>query len=437
MPPRLVLALDTISNLRRHGHLAFLVGGCVRDRLLGTEPKDYDIATSASPAEIAELFPRAQFVGAHFGVSLVVAAPGVEVEVATFRSEGIYSDGRRPDQVSFVADPKLDALRRDFSVNGLFEDPFSGQILDYVGGQADLRQKMIRAIGDADLRFKEDHLRMLRAVRFASRLQFSITPETLAAIRAQAYRISLISAERIRDELIRILTEGHASNGLKLLDSACLLEQILPEVKALQGVEQPPEFHPEGDVWTHVLMMLDLMTSPTPALAFGVLLHDVGKPLTFRRADRIRFDGHAEVGAQMALQILQRLKFANEDIRRVCVLVANHMKFKDLRNMRLSTLKRFLGLPDFDELLELHRLDCAASNGYTDAYDFAVTKGTEFGAEQLRPPTLISGADLIAAGYSPGPRFREALAAVETAQLEGEIRSKEEALVLVRSVLEC
>jgi poly(A) polymerase len=436
MQPCQQLAFDTISRLRSQGHIALLVGGCVRDQLLGIGAKDYDIATSALPEQIAALFPRAQSVGAHFGVSLVVAEPGVEVEVATFRSEGDYSDGRRPNQVAFVTDPALDARRRDFTVNGLFADPFSGEVFDYVDGRADLRAKVIRAIGDASLRFREDHLRMLRAVRFAARLDFSIEAGTLGAIRSQAADIRLISAERIREELIRILIEGHARYGFELLDSTGLLEQILPEVKAFQGVEQPPEFHSEGDVWTHVLIMLDQMRNPSPTLALGVLLHDVGKPATFRRADRIRFDGHAEVGARMAQEILQRLKLANQDVRQVCLLVANHMKFKDVVNMRLSTLKRFLTLPGFEELLELHRLDCAASNGYTDSYNFAKSKLTEFCIDELRPPSLIDGDDLIAAGYLPGPHFKKALSAVETAQLEGEIHSKDEAFALVRVVLE-
>jgi poly(A) polymerase len=436
LPPRLQLAIKTILELRRRGHIALLVGGCVRDRLLGIEPKDYDIATSASPAQISTEFSNSQLVGAHFGVSLIAESPGIEVEVATFRSEGEYSDGRRPDEVVFVSDPALDARRRDFTINGLFEDPIAGQIFDFVGGRADLNTGLIRAIGDPALRFREDHLRMLRAVRFAARLNFKIESDTIAAIRDQAAQITRISAERIRDELIRLLIEGHARYGFELLDSTGLLRQILPEVKAFQGVEQPPEFHPEGDVWTHVLMMLDQLQNPPPTLALGVLLHDVGKPSTFRRADRIRFDGHAEVGAAMTEGILQRLKLANDDIQQVSSLVANHMKFKDVKSMRLSTLKRFLRLPNFDQHLELHRLDCLASNGYTDAYSYVLSKLGEFDSEQIRPQNLINGGDLIAAGFSPGPRFKDALTTVETAQLEGEIQSKEQALALARQVLE-
>lgn len=435
MSPRFRLAARIVGTLRSKGETALLVGGCVRDRLLGIEPKDYDVATSAAPENIAALFPGSQMVGAHFGVSLVTE-DGVQVEVATFRSDGEYSDGRRPDLVKFVTDPALDAKRRDFTINGLFENPVSGEILDYVGGRADLDARLIRAIGDPALRFQEDHLRLLRAVRFAARLNFKIEARTLAAMREQADQIAKISAERVRDELVRILTEGNARLGLELLDASGLLKHILPEVKAFQGVEQPPEFHPEGDVWTHVLMMLEHMEAAAPTLALGVLLHDVGKPPTFRRAERIRFDGHAEVGTAMAEDILTRLKFPNEETRQVTSLVANHMKFKDVKQMRLSTLKRFLRLPCFEEHLELHRLDCLASNGYTDAYDYVAGKLREFDNEQLRPPNLINGSDLIAEGYRPGPRFKEALAAVETAQLEGELQSREEALELARKVLE-
>jgi poly(A) polymerase len=432
----LSLAVQTIRTLRGHGFPAFLVGGCVRDRLLGINPKDFDIATCALPEEISQLFPTAQLVGAHFGVSLLVDSPGVQVEIATFRREGSYSDGRRPDAVAFVADPELDARRRDFTVNGLFEDPLSGQILDFVGGRGDLEARCIRAIGEASLRFEEDHLRMLRAVRFAARLGFSIDTETLTSIRQQAGNITRISAERIREELLRILTEGNARYGLELLDQTGLLAVLLPEVKAFQGVVQPPEFHPEGDVWTHVLMMLEQLQKPTSTLAWGVLLHDVGKPPTFRRADRIRFDGHDEVGAAMAEQILGRLKFANDDVAQISSLVANHMKFKDLKKMRVSTLKRFLRLPRFEEHLELHRLDCLSSNRKTESYDFAQLKLAEFGKEELRPVSLITGDDLIAAGYKPGPKFRQALASVETAQLEGEVFSREQALALACEVMQ-
>lgn len=367
---------------------------------------------------------------------LVTQPGGVQVEVATFRSEGSYSDGRRPDEVHFETDPALDAKRRDFTVNGLMEDPLSATIFDFVDGRADLAARTIRAIGDPEQRFKEDYLRMLRAVRFAARLDFSIEPRTLDAIRAQAHCIGKISAERIREELVRILTEGSARRGFELLDQCALLPQILPEVKAFQGVRQPPEFHPEGDVWNHLLLMLDQLKSPSTALALGVLLHDVGKPATYSVADRIRFNGHAELGAELAKKILQRLKFSHEETEQVTALVADHMRFKDVEQMRLSTLKRFLALPHFGEHLELHRLDCLASNGYTAAYEFVQEKLREFNQEELRPERLISGRDLIEAGYQPGPDFRRALQAVETAQLEGEIHTREEALRVARSVLD-
>ncbi|MBV8549878.1 MAG: CCA tRNA nucleotidyltransferase [Acidobacteriaceae bacterium] len=433
---REVLAMEIIHALRNRGHKAYLVGGCVRDRLLGIRPKDFDVSTDATPEQIASYFPQSQFVGAHFGVVMVTRDSGVQVEVATFRSEGAYADGRHPDQVRFETDPALDAQRRDFTINGLMEDPVGHTILDYVGGQADLRNKIIRSIGDPERRFEEDHLRMLRAVRFAARLEFSIEPNTLEAIRRQAACISKISAERIREELVRILIEGGARRGLELLDETHLLVHLVPEVKAFQGVQQPPEFHPEGDVWTHVLIMLEAMHRPTPTLAFGVLLHDVGKPPTFRIADRIRFDGHAEIGARMTQDILSRLRFSNEDADLITALVANHMKFKDVRQMRLSTLKRFLCMPHFHEHLELHRLDTLASNGYTDAYDFVCAKLAEFSEEELRPIRLITGRDLIQAGYKPGPHFGRALEAVETAQLEGEVQTRESALALARSVLD-
>ncbi len=434
--PRERLALEILLELRRQAHDAYLVGGCVRDRLLGIPAKDYDVGTSATPQQIISYFPDSQTVGAHFGVVLVGSPGGVHVEVATFRSERSYTDGRHPDQVHFETDPALDAQRRDFTVNGLMEDPASGRILDFVNGRADLANKVIRAIGEPERRFNEDHLRMLRAVRFAARLGFVIEPNTLAAIQRLAPRISTVSAERIREEIVRILTEGNAARGFVLLDETGLLIQILPEIKALQGVQQPPEFHPEGDVWSHVLLMLEQLREPTPTLALGALLHDVGKPPTFRLAERIRFDGHAEVGAQMAQKRLCQLRFSNDDVEQVTSLVANHMRFKDVRQMRMSTLKRFLRLPNFEEHLELHRLDCLASNGYTETYKYMQNKLHELSQEELRPARLITGDDLIQAGYKPGPALGRALNAVETAQLEGEIQSRDEAMAMAKAVLE-
>ena len=407
----------------------------MRDQLLGLTPKDFDVGTDATPDRLIELFPNSQMVGAHFGVILVARAGGIQVEVATFRSEGLYSDGRRPDQVHFERDPAVDARRRDFTINGLMQNPLSGELFDFVGGRSDLAGRVIRAIGDPRKRFAEDHLRMLRAVRFAARLGFTIDPATLEAIRLEASSITRISPERIREELSRILTEGNVRRGFELLDECHLLQRILPEVKAFQGVAQPPEFHPEGDVWTHVLLMLDQLRQPTLTLALGVLLHDVGKPATFSVSDRIRFNGHAEAGAEMTRQILTRLKFSNDEVEQITALVANHMKFKDLFQMRVSTLKRFLRLPHFEEHLELHRLDTLASNGYSDAYRFASEKLGEFAHEELSPPRLINGRDLIQAGYTPGPDFRRALDVVETAQLEGELQTRDQALTMAKKVL--
>jgi putative nucleotidyltransferase with HDIG domain len=433
---REALAADLIAALRLRGHQAYLVGGCVRDRLLGIVPKDFDIATDALPDQVVQYFPQARLVGAQFGVVLVAEEPGIQVEVATFRSEGAYSDGRRPDSVRFESEPALDARRRDFTINGLLQDPVSGEVLDYIGGKADLEAKLIRAIGNPEQRFEEDHLRMLRAIRFAARLGFSIEEGTFSAIQRAASRITRISPERIRDELIRILTEGAARRGFELLDSSGLLAHVAPQIKACQGVEQPPEYHPEGDVWTHIMLMLERMRAPAPALALGVLFHDVGKPSTFRIAERIRFDGHAEVGAAMAKDWLCRLRFSNEEVEQVTSLVANHMRFKDVRQMRLGTLKRFLRLPHFDQHLELHRLDCLSSNGRLDSYEFVRAKLDELGREELRPRPLITGHDLIRAGYAPGRAFGEALSAVEAGQLEGEIHTRDEALVVARRIIE-
>ena len=425
------LAAEIVDRLKARGHPAYLVGGCVRDLLLGREPKDYDVATAARPDEVVCLFPNARLVGAHFGV-VVVSSGSDCVEVATFRSDHAYLDGRRPVAVEFETEPRQDVVRRDFSINGLLMDPASGEVLDFVGGRRDIDARLIRAIGDPGIRFDEDHLRMLRAIRFAARLGFEIEPDTFEAIRRLHEKIRLVSAERIRDELARILTEGGARRGFELLNASGLLPEILPEVTAMKGVEQPPEFHPEGDVWTHTLMMLEGLRSPSLTLALGVLLHDVGKPSTFRVADRIRFDEHAEVGARMAVQILGRLRFSNQEIRQVEALVANHLRFKDVKKMRDSTLKRFLRKEGFEEHLELHRLDCVMSHRLLGNYEFVARKLEELPREALKPPRLVTGHDLIAAGYEPGPAFARMLAAVEDAQLEGQVRTAEEAMSLVR-----
>lgn len=435
-----------VRVLRDHGHSAYLVGGCVRDLLLGREPTDYDVATSASPDEVMRVFPRTYAVGAQFGVVLVPVfndrADGTRgnyaIEVATYRSDGAYSDGRHPDRVQFSSEARLDVQRRDFTINGLLLDPITSEVLDFVGGQADLQRGVIRAIGIPELRFAEDKLRMLRAVRFAARFGYQIDQQTFAAIRELAPQIHQVSRERIRDEILKMLTEGHARRAFELLDETGLLMQVLPEVKKMQGVEQPPQFHPEGDVWVHTLMLLEgLPAGVSKTLALGVLLHDVGKPPTFRVApDRIRFDSHAEVGTRMAEEICHRFHLSNEETHQVCSLVANHMRFGDVMKMKESTLKRFFRLPRFEEHLELHRLDCLSSHRDLSLYDFAREQFHTLPAQQIRPEPLITGNDLISAGYQPGPKFKELLTAVEDAQLEGAITSRDEALSLVKSLME-
>jgi tRNA nucleotidyltransferase/poly(A) polymerase len=432
-------AVEIGARLRDAGYEAWLVGGCVRDLILGREPKDYDISTDARPEQILNLFPRAHFVGAQFGVALVD-----DVEIATFRSDHAYLDGRHPDHVVFETEAKQDVLRRDFTINALLLDSaflnsaytsssLYSAVVDYVGGLSDLRAGIIRAIGDPELRFEEDHLRMLRAVRFAARFGFEIEPATLSAIQRLHTKILRVSPERIRDELVRILTEGGARRGFELLEASGLLADILPEIAALKGVEQPPEFHPEGDVWTHTLIMLDGLQSPTPTLALGVLLHDVGKPGTFRMADRIRFDGHVELGERIGREILNRLRFSNAEIDQTIALIANHMRFSHVHQMRESTLKRMLRLPEFSEHLELHRLDCSSSHRNLENYEFAKAKFEQLAPEELRPVRFVTGDDLIAAGYAPGPEFSRMLEVAEDAQLESRIGSKEDGLELVRS----
>jgi len=429
--PSEALARKAIALLRAAGHQAFLVGGCVRDMLLGLPPKDFDVSTDALPRDILRLFPGSGQVGAQFGVVLVRDSQS-QVEVATFRSDADYSDGRRPGAVRFERDPKADVLRRDFTINGLMMDPETGRVLDYVDGRADLERRLVRVIGDAGARFDEDRLRLLRAVRFAARMGFEIEPATLDAIRRRHTLILKVAAERVRDELSRILTEGGARRGFELLVETGLLVQILPEVAAMQGVEQPPEFHPEGDVWTHTLRLLGGLDHPTLTLALSALLHDVGKPPTFRVADRIRFDGHAERGVEMAHVIMLRLRYPNGVMERVEALVANHMRFLQVGRMKESTLKRFLRMPGFQEHLELHRLDCLAGSGRLENYEFVRGKLAEYSAERLAPAPLLTGDGLVAAGYTPGPRFSRILTAVEDAQLEGRIRTAEEALAMVR-----
>jgi poly(A) polymerase len=425
------LARRIVGTLRNSGYQAYLVGGCVRDLLLGCHPKDFDVSTNAPPGPILQLFPNSGQVGAHFGVVLVRDS-GAQVEVATFRSDRDYTDGRHPTSVRFESDPREDVLRRDFTINGLMMDAETGAVLDFVGGQADLERRVVRAIGDPEIRFREDHLRLLRAVRFAARLGFAIDPATMDALRAHHALIQKVSAERIREELVRILTEGGARRGFELLDDTGLLNDILPEIAAMKGVAQPPEFHPEGDVWVHTLLLLEKLEHASPALAWGALLHDVGKPGTFRVAERIRFDGHVEEGVRLARAIFTRLRFSRDDAEQVEALIAHHMQFKDVQRMKESTLKRFLRRPKFEEHLELHRLDCLSSNGRLENYDLVRQKLNEFGQEQLKPKPLVTGGDLIAEGYRPGPLFSQMLSAVEDAQLEGRITTREEALELVK-----
>jgi poly(A) polymerase len=427
------LARQVIAKLRSSGHQAWLVGGCVRDLLRQTKPKDFDIATDARPDRIMDLFPKSGRVGAHFGVVLV-RDYFEQVEVATFRSDHDYLDGRHPEQVRFETDPRQDVLRRDFTINGLMMDPDTGRVLDFVDGRADLERGIVRAIGDPNERFREDHLRLLRGIRFAARLGFAIEPATFDAIKRDHLLILKVASERVRDELVRILTEGGARRGFELLDASGMLDDLLPEVAAMKGVAQPPEYHPEGDVWAHTLLLLEKLPQPVSAtLALGALLHDVGKPPTFRIAERIRFDGHVDEGVALANGILNRLRFSRAEIELVEALIANHMRFKDVHHMKESTLKRFLRMPEFADHLELHRLDVTSSNGRLENYHLAKRKLEEYREEQLKPEPLIAGADLIGLGYQPGPLFSRILHALEDAQLEGRIASYDEALQLVRN----
>jgi poly(A) polymerase len=441
--PQFDAALRIVGALRASGHEAYLAGGCVRDLLLGREPKDYDVATSAAPDVVLELFPRTFAVGAHFGVVLV--ADGDEdgyvlTEVATFRSDGAYSDGRHPDAVKYTKSAEEDVRRRDFTINGLLLDPLRctddlrSSVIDHVGGVADLEARVVRAIGLPELRFEEDHLRMLRGVRFAARFGFELEARTAAAMRRLAAKTSAVSRERVRDELTKMLTEGHARRAFELLDETGLLAEVLPEVTKMKGVEQPPQFHPEGDVWTHTLLLLDQLEAGCPlTLAWGALLHDVGKPPTFRRApDRIRFDGHVEVGVAMGAEICRRFRFSNEETRQILALIENHMRFADAARMKASTLKRFFRLESFDQHLALHRMDCLAASRNLEHWEFVRERFAAMPEEAVRPQPLITGRELIAAGYLPGAAFKQMLRAVEDAQLEGAIATADEAMALVR-----
>lgn len=456
--PAEAAATAIVSRLKSAGYQAYFVGGCVRDLVLGREPADFDVVTNAHPGQITRLFEKTFAVGAQFGV-ILVATPikdsarlessgetrelrEILTEVATYRNDCGYSDGRRPDAVRFAESAEEDVQRRDFTINALLLDPdmlssgmpLEDAVIDHVGGLADLKARILRAIGDPLQRFEEDKLRMLRAVRFAARFRFALDPATAAAISQSARDIQQVSPERVRDELTRMLTEGQARRAFELLDSTGLLREVLPEVDRMHGVEQPPEFHPEGDVWIHTLGLLEQLGDGCPlTLAWGALLHDVGKPPTFQRAsDRIRFSGHVEVGVRMTEAICRRFRFSNDDSTQIASLVANHMRFADVTRMKDSTLKRFFRLRNFPEHLELHKMDCLAGYGALDFYDFARERYESLPVEQVLPKLLVTGRDLITAGYLPGPTFKAMLAMAEDAQLEGRIHTREEGLSLIQ-----
>jgi poly(A) polymerase len=420
-------ALAIVRRLREAGHEAYFAGGSVRDMVLGKEPDDYDIATGAHPDEIQKLFPRTLEVGAQFGVILVLHE-GDSFEVASFRHDGPYLDGRRPSEVRYSG-LEEDIQRRDFTVNGMMYDPLEDRVIDRVGGREDLAGRVIRAIGEPCARFQEDRLRMIRAARFAASLGFEIEDKTFEAIRLEASNITRVSWERIGEEVTRILSEGGARRGFEILDASGLLPHILPEIAQMHGVEQTPDYHPEGDVFRHTMLVIEQLADPTESLAYGALLHDVGKPVTAGRSDqRITFYGHTEKGAEMAVEILKRLKRSRSVWERVAYLVKDHLRHTQAPNMRVSTLKRFLGQEGIEELLELTRLDALASNGDLQYYNFCRQKLAELKHEEIHPPAFVTGRDLIALGLTPGPLFHEILDRVKEAQLEGEIRSREEAL---------
>lgn len=457
--PQFAAALGILRRLQECGYQAYLAGGCVRDLLLGREPKDYDVATSATPDIVLDLFSRTFAVGAHFGVVLVseeVDGQPTITEVATFRSDGAYSDGRHPDQVRYTLSAEEDVQRRDFTINGLLLDvpnppgapdlaagtweiaTLRDSVIDHVGGLADLRAGIVRAIGSPVRRFEEDHLRMLRSVRFAARFDFEIHPDTATALRALAPKIQAVSRERLRDELTRMLTEGQARRAFELLDETGLLAQVFPEVAELKGIGQPPQYHPEGDVWTHTLLLLSqLAPGCSMTLAWGALLHDIGKPATYQAPsspdDRIRFNGHVEVGVAIGAEICRRLRFSGDESSQILALIQNHMRFADTPRMKTSTLKRFFRLDRFEEHLALHKMDCMASSGNLDYYEYARSRYETMPPDEVRPVPLITGRELIALGYRPGATFKSMLHAAEEAQLEGSIHTPEEALALIRA----
>lgn len=434
IPPARQSAEFLARRLQEAGHTAYFAGGCVRDELLGTVPKDYDIATDATPAAVQRLFANSHAVGAHFGV-VVVREAAHHFEIATFRTDGSYRDGRRPEAVEFST-PEQDAQRRDFTINGLFLDPVTGRVIDYVGGLDDLRARRLRAIGEAGARFREDHLRLMRAVRFATVLGYEMDRETWSAVVAHAESITRISVERVRDELVKILLHPQRMRGFDLLAESRLLFHILPEMEALKGCTQPPEFHPEGDVWTHTRLMLSkLPESVSVPLVFSVLLHDIAKPATWTcdpAEGRIRFNGHDKLGAEMTGEILRRLKFSNHVIDATVEAVANHMKFMHVKDMRTSKLKRFMARDTFPDELQLHRVDCLGSHAMLDNFEFLLRSQAEFASEPVIPPRLLDGHALMKLGYSAGPQLGVILTAVQDAQLEGAVTTEDEAAEWVR-----
>ena len=425
-------AVRVVRTLRDRGHPAFLVGGCVRNALLGLPSDDYDVATAARPDDVRALFQKTVDVGAKFGVIIVIDGD-CQTQVATFRLDGAYEDKRHPADVSF-SDARSDIMRRDFTINGLFMDPFTGEIVDYAGGMRDIEKGIVRCIGNPRDRFREDALRLLRAVRFAARFSFHIHPDTWDALVTMHEGIRQISAERIRDEILKILTGPHPGRALDLLETSGLLAIILPEVQALRGVPQPGEFHPEGDCMEHVRLALEALENPSPTLVMGTLLHDIGKPATIEHSDRIRFNHHDVVGEKIAEEVCTRLRLSNSEKTAVTDLVRRHMKFMHVREMRESVLRRFLSHPNISEDLAMHRADCLASHGHLGNYEFCLEKLKEYQAESGRvlPSRLLSGDDLITAGYKPGPQFSVMLQRAMDAQLEGLVTNREEALELIR-----
>ena len=458
------IAKRIVHRLQKTGFLAFFVGGCVRDFLMNIQPRDYDIATSAQPNEVMQLFSETIDIGEKFGVIQVMEGEQ-SFAVATFRSDGNYDDGRHPTEVRYSLDPKLDVQRRDFTINGLYYDPLTQNLFDFVGGQQDIQSQIIRTIGSPEERFKEDKLRLIRAIRFSAQFGYALETKTRSAILKQAPNIIEVSPERIHDELVKILTEGYSELAINALNENRLLAHILPDVAALRGIEQPPQFHPEGDVWTHTMKLLKLMDqtkisrgiikssgrlvsnsnvvkntvqktelkkieiSPYPSmtLAMATLLHDIGKPKTYEKKDRIRFNGHAKLGAEMALEICQQLRFSKRQQKLITELIRDHLKFKDLAQMRPSTLRRFLGQEGFSEHLELHRLDCLGSHGNLDNWKLANHSLSNLQPEEIHPPVLLTGKDLIEMGYLPGPVFKEILNSLKNAQFENELKTSQQA----------